>query len=86
MPKLNDDILMALHENDYDIAKTIDFFLEGGGDLSQDWKTAGIRTKKTNLSPNQTLAEESADELLVNSQSQNSNRNNKSNHQNIKSV
>lgn len=73
---------MALHENDYDIAKTIDFFLEGGGDLSQDWKTAGIRTKKTNLSPNQTLAEESADELLVNSQSQNSNRNNKSNHQN----
>ena len=43
---------MALHENDYDIAKTIDFFLEGGGDLSQDWKTAGLRTKKTNLSPN----------------------------------
>jgi len=79
--KVQDEILMALHENDYDIAKTIEFFLEGGGDLSQDWKTAGIRTKKPNSSPNQTLEESEVEEVsLVTNQQSNSHRiNNKPN-------
>ena len=55
---------MALHENDYDVAKTVNFFLEGG-DLSQDWKTVGL--KKKQISPNQT-AEEA--DLQVNGQNQ----------------
>lgn len=51
--KKSDEILMLLHEFDYDVARTIDFLLEGG-DLAQDWKTAG-KQKKATTSPNQTL-------------------------------
>jgi len=45
-----DDILMMLHENDYDVAKTIEYLLDGG-DLTDDWKTAG-KQKKAVTSPN----------------------------------
>lgn len=36
---------MALHENDYDVARTVDFFFEGGN-VAEDWQTVGIRNKK----------------------------------------
>jgi hypothetical protein len=39
-------VIKALHENDYDVARTIEFFFEGG-DLSLDWKTVGERKKQT---------------------------------------
>lgn len=51
--KKSDEILMLLHEFDYDVPKTIEYLLDGG-DLTQDWKTAG-KQKKTTTSPNQTL-------------------------------
>lgn len=41
-----DDIAIALHECDYDVARTIEFLLEGG-DLTQDWVTAGIKGSKS---------------------------------------
>lgn len=88
--KLPDEILMALHENDYDIARTIDYILEGGGDLSQDWKTAGIKIKKT-TSPNQTLDEQADDLVQVtqnstrNNNNKQQNKNNESNNNNVRS-
>lgn len=51
--KNQDEILMLLHEYDYDVAKTIEYLLDGG-DLTQDWITAGKQGKKQQ-SPNQTL-------------------------------
>ena len=42
-----EEILMALHENDYDVSSTVDFLLEGK-QLSQDWKTVGaVKAKKS---------------------------------------
>ena len=84
--KVQDEILVALHENDYGIAKTIEFFLERSGDLSHDWKTAGIRTKKSNASPNQTLEESEANEvpLVTNQQQQHSNLHRTNNKPNTK--
>ena len=40
---------MILHQNDYDVPKTIEYLLDGG-DLTDDWKTAG-KQKKTVVSP-----------------------------------
>ena len=48
---------MILHEYDYDVAKVIEYLLDGGEDLTMDWKTAGKQSKKQTTSPNQTLEE-----------------------------
>ena len=48
-----EEILMVLHELDYNVTETIEFLLDGR-ELSQDWKTAG-KQKKPAVSPNQTL-------------------------------
>jgi len=40
---------MILHQNDYDVPTTIEYLLDGG-DLTDDWKTAG-KQKKTVASP-----------------------------------
>lgn len=49
--KNQDDVLMILHENDYDVSKTIEYLLDGG-DMIQEWTTIGKQAKKQN-SPNQ---------------------------------
>ena len=57
--KQQDEIIIALHENDYDVGRTIEFLLEGG-DVTQDWVTAGNRgktAKQASSSPNQTAEE-----------------------------
>lgn len=55
--KQQDEIIIALHENDYDVGRTIEFLLEGG-DVTQDWVTAGNRGKSSKQSPNQTANDE----------------------------
>ena len=70
--KNSDDVIMILHEYDYDVSKTIEFLLDGG-DLTQDWKTAGKQNKKQNASPNQTLE----DIEKTNNHQQKSNKSNK---------
>ena len=57
--KQQDEIIIALHENDYDVGRTIEFLLEGG-DVTQDWVTAGNRGAKSakQQSPNQTASDE----------------------------
>ena len=38
--KTHDEVLISLHENDYDVGRTIDFLFEGG-DVTEDWQTVG---------------------------------------------
>ena len=60
-PDLNEEqALMMLHEKDYDVNKVIEFVMEGG-EVSQNWKTAGTKPLKPKPSPNQTLEENQAD-------------------------
>lgn len=54
--KSTDEILISLHENDYDVGKTIDFLFDGG-DVTEDWQTVGSGSRKkqssgANSSPN----------------------------------
>lgn len=40
-----DEIALALHQNDYDLNRTVEFLLEGGR-VDEDWITAGTTRKK----------------------------------------
>ena len=50
--KNQDDVIMILHEHDYDVSKTIEYLLDGG-DMIQEWTTIGKQAKKQANSPNQ---------------------------------
>lgn len=59
-PDLDEEqALMMLHEKDYDVNKVIEYVMEGG-EISQNWKTAGTKPLKPKPSPNQTLEENQA--------------------------
>jgi hypothetical protein len=50
--KNQDDVIMILHEHDYDVSKAIEYLLDGG-DMIQEWTTIGKHIKKQTTSPNQ---------------------------------
>ena len=52
--KTADEVLIALHDKDYDVDRTVDFLLDGG-DVTEDWQTVGGggSRKKHQQSPNQ---------------------------------
>ena len=49
--RTHDEVLISLHENDYDILRTVDFLLEGGT-VAEDWQTVGSGGK-SKKQPNQ---------------------------------
>jgi hypothetical protein len=48
-----DDIVMVLHECDYDLAKATNMLVDGLSSFQDDWITAGTKKKPTPSSPNQ---------------------------------
>lgn len=50
--KTNDEVLISLHENDYDVEKTIDFLFDGG-DVTEDWQTVGGSGSRKKQQPQQ---------------------------------
>ena len=48
-----DDIVMVLHECDYDLAKATNMLADGLSSFQDDWITAGTKKKPTPSSPNQ---------------------------------
>ncbi len=70
---------MILHQNDYDVPKTIEFLLDGG-DLTDDWKTAG-KQKKTVVSPTKDKEAENKTNTKYNRQNKNQDSNDHNNEQ-----
>lgn len=52
--KTADEVLIALHDNDYDVDRTVEFLFDGG-DVTEDWQTVGGggSRKKQQQSPSQ---------------------------------
>ena len=52
--KSADEVLIALHDNDYDVDRTVEFLFDGG-DVTEDWQTVGGggSRKKQQQSPSQ---------------------------------
>lgn len=65
--KNQDDVIMILHEHDYDVSKTIEYLLDGG-DMIQEWTTIGKQAKKQATSPNQNFDDSSKSQKFGNRQ------------------